>query len=323
MTATFGARCLLRVLGVCIGAILVGCQPETRVGIEPVTVTVEQRQASAQLLRCGYIRREIAPTIYAPAFVSLLAASVVRDEPVSREAVREAVAAWNAQVVRPSSAITLEPDHFDKMASLAERPHSDCGLRGTCLLDAADLAVLRRWLNLQLPAPVRRAAPAAPSAAELACMNIDDDQAVRKALLTIAQDPVGRRLVTHAARRGATVCARSLRGPSAYCDCVDEPAIVVDPTVASYIFKLNCLVHELVHTVNPTDDNSVTEEALAEIIAMQVQDRITGVSLSCHPYVVFVDRLLDSSYGRLPINNDIEAHLSQVGIKLGAGSQWY
>ena len=99
----------------------------------------------------------------------------------------------------------------------------------------------------------------------------------------------------------------------------ESNAIVIDPTAASYIFKINGLVHELVHASNPDKNNSVFEETLAEIIGMAVQDRITGVHISCSPYVVFIDRLLDPLYGEYPLRNAIEKHLRQAGIVINYG----
>lgn len=320
--SVFATRHIALFLAAGAMAVLIAHGRATAEELAPNPTLVQPRWASIQILRCGYIRRDIASTLFAPDFVGLLARRVNEVGPLRAENVREAVLAWNERRRHPSRAIAFEHSHFVRLASLADQLDKDCQSGAGCLLEAVDLAVLEWWLRLQIPTPDVRE-PLVPLRAEAQeCLNVADDPAVEGVLRAIAQDPVGCRLLSNAAEQGIAVRTTTLQGTSAYFECGSEREIVIDPTVTQSVFKIGRLVHELVHAANPTDDNSITEEALAEILAMRVQDRISGVPMSCHPYVVFVDRLLDDDYGRLPVNNDIEAYLEAVGIRVSTRSLW-
>lgn len=265
------------------------------------------------LLDCGYIQRNISNTIFHPDFVVYLFRQQEKLNTLNEHDIKDAVDRWNAAVVDKRKEIHYKQEHFYKMAMLS-RSAGECGDVDDCLVDGKAIAMLRYWMS-DIVAEVANSAiikTITPSA--LDAINVENNKSVGKALEIITGDPVGRQLVSHAVSQDITIKVKNLHDHKGWFEYANK-TIVIDPTVASYIFKINCIVHELIHA-SSTGSNSVTEETLAEIIAMSVQDRVSGVDISCSPYVVFVDRLLDPHYGKYPVRSGIAKRLQELGIKI-------
>lgn len=265
----------------------------------------------APLLNCGYIRRNIANTIFHPDFILYLSGQQEKFNILSESHIKKAIGIWNNKVADKRERIHYQQAHFNKLALLSETA-DECD-SDHCVVDGDDFAVLRYWMSGIVAELAENSSLQIITPAELKRLNVEDDRNIGKALDMIMSDPVGQRLIANAVRQKVIIRPASLHGHNGYFEYA-EKNIVIDPTVASYIFKINCIVHELVHVSNYQHDNSVFEESLAEIIGMAVQDRITGIEISCSPYVVFVDRLLDPHYGKYPLRNDIKRYLKQAGI---------
>ena|GEM_PF-6878324 len=265
---------------------------------------------SEALLKCGYIRRNIANTLFHPGFVMYLSGQEEKYTVLDERRIRNAVKIWNSLVADERKTIRYQSRHFRKLAGLS-------GSRDN-IVSRDDLIILHAWMpGIDIEVVDGKAAETIHPQ-EMQRLNADGDKAIYRALEIIRHDPVGKRLIAHSASHGITIGAEPLHDHKGYFEYRSN-AIVIDPTAASYIFKINGLVHELVHASNPDKNNSVFEETLAEIIGMAVQDRITGVHISCSPYVVFIDRLLDPLYGEYPLRNAIEKHLRQAGIVINYG----
>jgi hypothetical protein len=287
----------------------------------PVLVSVATQSAPvsgahdrgmSHLLDCGYIRRNIAATIFHPDFVLYLSEKLQHYDALGEQQISNAVAIWNSAVGDKRRALRYRQADFYKMATL-DGEVEECEDNGECAVSKEDLDVLRDWMEGRSAEILDVWAFQTLQPVDLQKINAENNRDIGRALDMIVQDPVGRRLVANAVAGGITIRSWQLTEDKGYYDCPVK-SIVVDPTVAGYVFKINCIVHELVHAVNPDKDNSVVEETLAEMIGMAVQDRITDIDISCHPYVVFVDRLLDPEYGTYPLTNNIEQHLRQAGI---------
>lgn len=295
-----------RLVRVCIaGVLLLCCLPA---GLA--------HEVHGHAYRCGYIRLDLEHSVFAPDFVDFLldAYGNVSDydgrDGISAADMQQAVQVWNRTREMHLRGITYHPPHFARMLWLEQQLEGS----GARVLGREPLVYLSAWSAYRLPEPPDLPPPDDASA-EVRLLDRENNPLVRKSVAEIAADPVGYRLVQAAAERGLFVQARPLRGVAASC-YPEENRIAMDPTVAAYPFKLNFLAHELVHMVNPGCGNSLVEEVLAEFIGMDIQDRVMGVPMSCHPYVVFVDTLLDPWYAKLPLANGIEEHLEAAGIQL-------
>lgn len=271
------------------------------------------------LLKCGYIRRNIANTIFHPDFILYLSGQLKRYKTLDSGHVKNAVGIWNNSVVNSRKKIRYQQGHFNKLATLSASADG-CDDTGGCVINAEDLAILRYWMT-DLVAEVADDLPtAAISSSGLMHLNVENNKKIDSALQIIIEDPVGRQLVANAINNNITLKAEHLHDHKGYFEYTSK-TIVIDPTVAGYVLKINCIAHELVHASNLDLNNSVTEETLAEIIGMAVQDKITNIEISCSPYVVFVDRLLDPHYGRYPLENNIEKHLRRAGIIINGNNE--
>lgn len=263
------------------------------------------------LLSCGYIRTNIVNTIFNPEFVLYLSGQQKKYNILNESHIKNAISIWNNMIVDERERIYYQQEHFNKLSLLSEvvdRCDDD-----VCVIDGEDLAVLRYWISGMVVEVAETSGVQFVSVAELRFLNIENDKNIENALDMITKDPVGQRLVVNAVKQKVAIRAENLHGQKGYFEYASR-TIVIDPTVASYVFKINCIVHELVHASNRMHDNSVIEETLAEIIGMAVQDRVTGVEISCNPYVVFIDRLLDPYYGKYPVSNDISEYLHEAGV---------
>ncbi|MCK4744040.1 MAG: hypothetical protein KAT25_09490 [Sulfuriflexus sp.] len=271
------------------------------------------------LLSCGYIRRNIVNTIFHPNFVLYLSGQQKKFNTLNESHVKKAISIWNNNVVNKREMILYQQEHFNKLAMLSKTV-DECDDNYGCVVNGEDLAVLRYWMSDIVAEVVETAAMQIINPSELKLLNIENDKNIGKALEIIMGDPVGQQLISHAIGRNITIRPENLRDHKGYFEYASK-TIVIDPTVASYILKINGIVHELVHAISVDNDNSVFEETFAEMIGMAVQDRITDIDISCNPYIVFIDRLLDPHYGKYPVRNNIEKHLQQAGIVIKIASE--
>jgi len=263
------------------------------------------------LLDCGYIRSNVANTIFHPNFVAFLSKRLNRYKLLNEHHVENAVKIWNGNIQDKRKIIHYQQDHFIRMATLSTTMDACEG--DECMITEESLALLRHWMsdimiNVDQPAAIKPVTPA-----ELKRFNIDNDNNIDEALKEIIKIPVGKQLLAYAIDNNVSIRSKHLHNRKGYFDCKHR-SIIIDPTVSSYIFKLNCIIHELVHATNFDNDNSIIEETIAEIIGMQVQDNITDINIACSPYIVFIDRVLDPDYGNLPVSNNIYKYLMQAGI---------
>lgn len=276
-------------------------------------------QDMSHLLNCGYIRRNIANTIFHPNFVLYLSRQQKKFHTLNESHVKNAISIWNNNVVDKREIIHYQQEHFNKLAMLSKTVN-ECDDYEGCVVNGEELAVLRYWMSDIVAEVVETAEMKIINPSELKLLNIENDKNIGKALEIIMGDPVGQQLISHAIGRNITIRPENLHNHKGYFEYASK-TIVIDPTVASYILKINCIVHELVHAISVDNDNSVFEETFAEMIGMAVQDRITDIDISCNPYIVFIDRLLDPHYGKYPVRNNIEKHLQQAGIVIKIASE--
>lgn len=210
---------------------------------------------------------------------------------------------YNENDVHPLRKIEFIDADYDKIASLFADPGNPE------MISMRDLDILFYWISPVEPRPVNNQKRFRPIDIGHAYNNAD----LIRLIGLIAKDPLGRILVNNVITQGITFNIRSLRNYAAIYD-PRSGKITLDPTVLLNEFKINFLAHELVHALNPSSTNSIYEETYAEIIAMGIQDRITNIPISCHPYVVFLDRLESPAYGNLPLNNDFKKYLISNGI---------
>lgn len=263
------------------------------------------------LLDCGYIQSNIANTIFTPNFILFLSRHQKKHKTLSKSYVENAVGIWNSNVVDKRKIIRYQQDHFNKLAMLS-KTMDGCD-DGECSVNGEAFAILRYWMSDIVIGVEESAIIQNLNPSKLKRLNIDNDKDIDTALKEIMKNPVGNQLLAYAIGNNITIRSNHLHNRKGYFDCRHR-VIIIDPTVASYIFKINCIIHELVHASNPDNDNSIIEETIAEIIGMVVQDNITGIDISCSPYIVFIDRLLDRDYGKHPVRNNIEIYLKQAGI---------
>lgn len=268
-------------------------------------------QDKSYLLDCGYIHLNIENTIFNPNFILFLSKQQQKHNTLSNSYVENAVSIWNSDVADKRKKIRYQQEHFNKLAMLSVT-QDDCDDE-ECEVDGEALAILHYWMSDIAIAIKSSTAIKNIKSSELKRINIDNDKYIDTALEKIIKTSVGKQLLVNALNNNITIRSKILHNQKGYFDCRHR-VVVIDPTVASYIFKINCIIHELVHATNPDNDNSIFEETIAEIIGMRVQDNITDIDISCSPYVIFTDRLLDQDYGNYPVRNNIEKHLDQAGI---------
>jgi len=283
-----------------------------------VTIEVKSTSDSVQndhdmsyLLDCGYIRQNIANTIFHPNFILYLSRLQEKYKTLSKKHIVNAIAKWNANNIDKRKIIRFQQEHFNRLAMLSVTIDNCDDYE--CVINGEALAVLRYWMSDIVVDIEEYAAVQVVNLSELKSLNIDNDKDIATALEKIMGVTIGKQLIANAIDNNVTIRSKHLHNLKGYYDC-QHKTIVVDPTVASYIFKINCIIHELVHACNQDSDNSITEETIAEMIGMEVQDKITNIDISCSPYIVFIDRLLDQQYGKYPVRNNIEKYLQQAGI---------
>jgi hypothetical protein len=292
-----------------------------RADAEPLTAEILARcKAQTSAIHSCYYAHEIDNTIFAPPFALFLhrnwptlskytEGSFDPNTGLDNQKMQTLVDRWRLTDPRLAERLEYEPEHFRKMAALCS-PRSD-------EVQQNDTDLLHRWLLRRGSLPEIKEPDDPLNANELVQLAPEAEAGLQKLLQTVDGDPLGRRLLHTALARGVVIRARSLRDIQAFYDNSDN-LIVLDYSVLNSEWKINVLVHELVHSVNKGSDNSLVEETVAQIIGGAVQDRITGIPMACHPYYVFTDRLL--RYDGLQTVNNISACLKKAGIDCPQGA---
>ena len=271
-------------------------------------IIVRTTESHTDPYNCGYITLNIRTRMFDPDFLYYLRSSLDKykernSNRISQANIKSAIETYNRKNVHHHRMIHFNASDYRRISTL----YSDPGNPDT--ISTHDLEILFSWISHPEPRPMHDQEQI--PALILDHANNNDD--LNRLLLRISEDPIGRILVNNAIDKGIKFEIRSLRYYGAlYSPCTDT--ITIDPTVLHSEFKLNFLAHELVHALNPTPGNSIYEETYAEIIAMGIQDRITNIPISCHTYVVFIDRLESPTYRNLLLDNEFEKHLISNGI---------
>jgi len=279
----------------------------------PAEIPARCKQQTGAIRPC-YYAHEIDKTILAPPFVLFLHQGWPRlaeytgdtfdpDAGLAARQMRTLVERWRLTDTRLSAQLEYNEVHFGKIARLCP-PY-------TGKVQQNDLDLLHRWLQRNGNLPDAREPGAVLDDAEMQRLAPAASAALLGLLQTVAGDPLGRRLLRTALARGVVIRAQALQDIQAFYNPADR-LLVLDHSVLRSEWKIHVLVHELVHSVNEQPENSLVEEAVAQIIGSGVQDRITGIPMACHPYYVFADRLL--RYDGLQSINNISACLEKAGI---------
>lgn len=255
----------------------------------------------------------LSRSIFRPQFLNFLDSIYQASGPIDSEQVKQAVSTWNSIMSGENDKIHYTELHFNRLASISGSSRKLCQQLDNCKITNTDILVMHNWnrrTNNQL------AVIDNDNHEEINLIGIEhDNAALRNALKLIGSDPVGYRLIVNAQKLGIQFLVRKLDGKHAYYHHT-EKKIVIDPKILGYEFNLRYLIHELVHATNLSNNNSITEEVLAEMIGLEIQNRITGIPMSMHPYTLFLQHVLHPDYGQLPLNNDIVPSLHRVGVEL-------
>ena len=270
-------------------------------------------------IRACYYANEIDNTIFTPPFALFLhrnwptlakyTEGFDPDAGLDTQQMQTLVDRWRLTDPRLAGRIEYEREHFRKMAGLCPP--------GSGNVQQNDTDLLHRWLLRSGSLPEIKEPGDPLNADEVARLAPGAEAGLQRLVQTVDGDPLGRRLLRAALARGVVIRAQNLRDIQAFYDNSDN-LLVLDYSVLNSEWKINVLVHELVHSVNERPDNSLVEEAVAQIIGSGVQDRITGIPMACHPYYVFADRLL--RYDGLQLVNNISACLEKAGIDCPQGA---
>jgi hypothetical protein len=270
------------------------------------------QQNHSHLLRCGYITVDVHKTIFDPNFIIFLSKQQEAYNGISADRLKKMVHEWNTGLDDRRKHITFNQQHFNKFAVLPNG-NTDCQ-NHSCLITHESLSFLIEWMSgITVNPKISQKNVNHIDDFDLEWINIENNKDIDNALRLIARQSVGKRLIYNAIEHYIFIKASQIHHHEGYYDCKHKE-IVIDPTVVSYPFKINCIVHELVHAANSRQDNSILEETVAEIIGMKIQDSITQIDISCSHYFVFVTRLIDERYAGLPVRNKIIEDLERTGI---------
>jgi len=195
-------------------------------------------------------------------------------------------------------------------------------------------SLLSKTQDPATPASTTVAAPAAPAIAAAAAPTPAAAPAVRTDLLIpnktqdatqkarldttlakLTQDPEGAILLAAAKAAGYTIEVGdpSLGANNNLINGVtipDQNKIIVNPKAPDFD---KTVIHELVHATTEGDDDSQTEEGLADVIGFRISARINGTAEPGTDQQIFNNKIL--SYPTLNKNNAIIASLLALGIK--------
>jgi len=253
-------------------------------------------------------------SIYRPQFLHYINSLYHTTGPLNIDDVALAVVTWNSVMTGPSDKIIFQPMHFFRLAALSNNNRSECTSISNCKVTDEDIHFIQNW-NRNNVGFIK----------ETSFTDFEDHHSdstfdtgnttLDEALTSISKDPVGNKLTTHCQSTGVLFTIKKLMGKHAYYNPSDN-SITIDPKILTYEFNLRYLIHEMVHATNNGNENSITEEVLAELIGLEVQNRITGIPMELNPYSVFVQHLLHPEYGKLPIVNNIIQSLYSAGLEL-------
>jgi len=256
----------------------------------------------------------LSRSIFRPQFLNYLDSIYETSGPIDSDQVRRAVTIWNSIMSGENDKIQFKELHYNRLASLSESSRRQCQRSNNCKISDADILIMHNW-NKQ-------------KNNQLTVINQDDydhsidlstihheNPALQNALRAIGNDPIGNRLIANAQELNISFVVKKLDGKHAYYHHA-EKLIVIDPKILGYEFNLRYLIHELVHATNLSNNNSITEEVLAEMIGLEIQNRITGIPMSMHPYTIFIQHVLHPDYGQLPVTNGIVSSLHRAGVEL-------
>jgi len=256
----------------------------------------------------------IKQSLFKPAFVEYMAYLTRNGNTLTKYALQDSIKRWNAVATDKSELVRYNSIHFIRVASLHWRGQTRCSSTDQCNITLDDINILRTWLHWQLEYKV-----VTPhyrfNRSQLLLLNPDRDPRLHHSLEKLISRHAGATLVQYALDSGVAIKLEPLSGSHGHYN-YSENIITLDPSVVNYEFNLRYLVHELLHACNTAEDNSITEEVLAELIGLDIQNQITGIEFEINPYLVFVEHILHPEYGKLVFTNDIYGELALAGIKL-------
>ena len=256
----------------------------------------------------------IKQSIFKPEFLDYLAYLTRNSNTLDEQALQDSINRWNAVATDKSELVRYNPTHFVRVASLHRHGHTRCSSASQCAISLDDVNILRAWLRWRLDYKIVISRNTFDRS-QLLLLNPDKDPQLHHSLEKLAAHPAGATLVQHALDSGLAIRLIQLSGSHGHYN-YSENMITLDPSVVNYEFNLRYLIHELLHACNTAEDNSITEEVLAELIGLDIQNQITGIEFEINPYLVFVEHVLHPEYGKLVFTNDIYGELAMVGIEL-------
>lgn len=189
-------------------------------------------QDISHILNCGYIRLNIANTIFHPNFILYISRQQKKLNTLNERHVKNAISIWNNDVVVDKREIIhYQQEHFNKLATLSKTVN-ECDDYEGCVINGEDLAVLRYWMSDMVFEVAKTEAMKIINPSDLKLLNIENDNNIGKALEIIMGDPVGQQLIAHAIDQNITIKSEDLHNHKGYFEYVSK-TIVIDPTVAS------------------------------------------------------------------------------------------
>lgn len=252
-------------------------------------------------------------SIFRPQFLHYLNTIYHTNGPVEINQVKNAIATWNSIMTGGNDQISFNALHFYRLAALSNNNPIECNETSDCVITDKAINLVQKWHQHK----TENIASTKLDSPNANFRNVDypGDPALKQALINISTDPIGHKLVRYCSETGVNFVVQKLHGKHAYYNHW-ENSIVIDPKVLTYEFNLRYLIHEMVHATNRSNDNSITEEVLAELIGLDIQNRITDIPMELQPYSVFIQHLLHPEYGKLPLSNNIIQSLSDAGLKI-------
>jgi len=256
----------------------------------------------------------IKQSIFKPEFLDYLTYLTRNNKTLDQYALQSSIKRWNAVATERNELVRYNPTHFSRVASLHNASHNSSSQISRSTISFEDVKILQAWLYWRLDYTITT-----PSytfnKSQLQLLNPEKNPDLLSSLEKLAAHPAGATLVQHALDSGLVIRLAQLSGSHGYYN-YNENMITIDSSVVNYEFNLRYLIHELLHACNTDEDNSITEEVIAELIGLDIQNQITGINFEINPYLVFVEHILHPEYGKLVFANDIYGELAMAGIEL-------
>ncbi|HED16194.1 MAG TPA: hypothetical protein ENI64_05180 [Gammaproteobacteria bacterium] len=256
----------------------------------------------------------IKQSIFKPEFLDYLTYLTQNNKTLDQLDLQNYIKRWNAVATEKSELVRYNPLHFSRVASLHNARYKNSSSFDSSTISSDNVKILQSWLHWRLDYKIITPRDAF-SKSQLQLLNPDKHPSLYLSLEKLAAHPAGGVLVKHALDSGLVIRLGQLSGSHGYYN-YNENMITVDPSVVNYEFNLRYLIHELLHACNTDEDNSITEEVIAELIGLDIQNQITGIKFEINPYLVFVEHVLHPEYGKLDSTNDIYGELAMAGIEL-------